>query len=284
MSKYRGSKSRRGLNSWDPKSIRPGTGALGEVNDKWTPETPRTALPRGVKAGLLAGSVGLYGERLIGMTAWGSQEMVWGQLANAQTGSLAINLTNGGIGFRRFLRSSPASNTQDHSRWGLMSIHGYLDPAGPQLGQALIAQDLCYTSTTGTATYYFGWWNFNTSADPTSFVGVGWVGDPATGTWWAKVSDGTATPSNALHSYDSGVAITAHSRLAIVLDGNDHTAGFYMNGVLVSTYAPSTVPAQFGAAGVYFGYGMITAGGGTSTGTMGLFGGGNPRLLSLVEV
>lgn len=281
-SAYGGSKNRRGLNSWDPKSQRHGLGALGIAKDQWDPATPRSAWPRGVKAKLLAGSVGLYGERIIGMTAWGANEMVLGQLVATVTGSAGVNLTNNNVGFRRFQRATPASATQDHYHWGIHSIHGYLDPTGPQLGQALVAQDLCYATVSGTVSFLFGWWNTNTSANLSSFVGVAWVGDTATGTWWARVADGTGTPSRVLHSFDSGKSVLSRWRLGIVLDGNTKMVGFYVDGVLVSAFLASAAPDRFGTAGVLFGYGMITAA--SSTGTMGIFGGGNPRLLSLVEV
>lgn len=224
----------------------------------------------------------MFGQPIIGMSAWDNREHVPGQINISTAGTMA-NVSAGGIAYRRFTRIGPGAATQDYFHWGLMSIHGYLDPAGPQLGQALVAQDFVDVDpAAGNSDYWFGWWNFNTSADPTSFVGVAWFADRSTGNWTAIVKDGTATPSNSLHSYDSGYARTTTCRLGIVLDGNDHTAAFYYNGVNVSTYTPSALPAQFGTAGTYFGFAMITAAG--ATGRFDVFGGGNPRLLTIVEV
>lgn len=243
---------------------------------------PRSVWPRGIKAGIAGAIAGVYGQPLIGMSAWDSRELIPGQINVATAGTLA-NVSASGVAHRRVSRTGPGAATQDYFRWDLMSIHGYLDPTGPELGQALVAQDFVDCDpAAGNSAYYFGWYNFNTAADTTSFVGVAWVGDQATGNWMAVVKDGTATPSNSLHSYDSGFVRTTTCRLGIVLDGNDHTAAFYYNGVNVSTYTPSAVPAQFGTAGVYFGFGMIT--GAAGTGRFDILGGGNPRLLTIVEV
>lgn len=260
------------------------TGSVrNDRNKKWVDlETPRRLWPRKVKAGILGGVLGVYGQPLIGMAAWNRSELIPGQV-NVTAGAFTTNVSDNVVGFTRGTRAAPGVATQDSCTWGLMSIHGYLDPAGPDLGQTLICQDLCYTDpAVGTSWYAFGWWNTNTSADSTSLVGVAWVGDPTTGNWMATVKDGTATPSNSLHSYDSGAARITLARLGIALNGYSHSVGFYLNGALVSSYTPAVVPAQFGTAGVYFGFAMITNA--AATGRFNVLGGGNPRLLTIVEV
>jgi hypothetical protein len=213
------------------------------------------------------------------MSAWDRRELVPGQINVTTSGTLA-NLANAENGYTRVARVSPGAATMDSVHWGLMSVHGYLDPAGPALGHALVAQDLIDTDpAAGNSWYYFGWWNFNTAADPTSFVGIAWVSDQATGKWVCRINDGTATPSNSLHAYDTVVDRTQTRRLGIVLDGTDHTATFYDNGVAVSTYVPAAVPGEMS---LYFGFAMITAAG--ATGYHKILTGGNPRLLSIVEV
>jgi len=213
------------------------------------------------------------------MAAWDRRELVPGQINVSTAGTLA-NLANSYNGYTRVARTAPVAATQDYVHWGLQSVHGYLDPAGPQLGHALVAQDLVDTDpSSGNSWYYFGWWNFNTTADPTSFVGIAWVGDNTTGKWGCRVSDGTATPSNSLYSYDTVVDRTQTRRLGIVLDGSAHTATFYDNGSPVAAYVPTAVPGEMS---LYFGFAMITAAGATAYHK--ILTGGNPRLLSIVEV
>jgi hypothetical protein len=255
-------------------------GAYGMAKGMWDPATPRNAWPRKIKASIIGGVLGVYGQPLIGMAAWDRRELVPGQINVAAAGSWA-NVSDLQTAYSRNTRAAPVAATEDYVRWGQQSIHGYLDPAGPALGQALIAQDYFYTDpAVGVSWYAFGWGVCNTAADSTSFSGIAWVADPTTGHWLAVVNEGTGTPSTSLHLYDSGKERIAQARLGIVLDGTSHTVGFYDNVNLVSTWTPTVVPAQFGA-GAYFGYFQITAAGATSR--FNIFGGGNPRLLSIVE-
>lgn len=223
----------------------------------------------------------MFGQPLIAMKAWGRTKLVPGSLTHTSLGSLADTSTSG-IGYTR-MGGTAGGAVDNYIRWGRQSIHGYLDPSGPQLGQALVATDLVYTDpAAGTSAFYFGWWDFNTAYNTGSLVGVCWVSESGTDQWVATVKEGTGTPSTAVWSSNSGQSSLVLCRLGIVLDGNTHSAYFYINGSLKATYTPSSVPAQFGASGVWFGH-CIQFGAG-ATAYMHILGGGNPRLLSIVEV
>lgn len=257
----------------------------------WLPETPRGKWPRKLKGAVaerLAVGGTLFGRALIGYTGIDGYKMLAdGRNYTASGGTFSdANLSE--IGGRRLRDFNPPAKRGQTLEWGYSSIHGYLDADAARHPYSLVAQDLLYvTNVSGTDNWAgFGWMVFNTAGNQASVAGVFWEYDISTSTWHARVKDGTGTPSTSQHDTDSMIGASVWHRLAIVLDGSLHQARFYIDGALISTYAPTAPgPGQFGTVGTpKFGYAIVT---GDTTASdeiqLNMWGGGNPSILGLID-
>lgn len=250
----------------------------------WNTNTPRNQLPRRVRKALFdLGTALMAGQPIFGYTPVSDQK--YNAASRGTTafgvGSLLSNVTVSNIRWRQTTRNGGASKESWGRHWGPLTFHHILDPTGGYAGWTWIVQDLLLIAfTSGHSWEFFGSWSFNTANDETSAVGVGFRTNDTDGYWTSSLRDGTGTPSTVVHETAlTTVTATVPRRLSVVCDAASKSVLWYADGVLVDSYTPSVaLSAMTNIPNLgYFGI--------TETGAEARFrhfGGGNPRVLTLV--
>lgn len=255
-------------------------------NTHWNVETPRKDLPRRIARHLRSlGELLMLGQPVMGYTPVSDQKLITQSRTHTAFGVAAglSNVNLGNINYRQTTRNGGASKESWGRHWGPLPFHHILDPTGAYAGWTVIFQDLVLIAfTSGNSWEFFGSFSFNMANDETSLVGVGWRTNNTDGYWTSTLRDGTGTPSTVVHETAlTAVTSTVKRRLSTVLNAETKSVEWYADGVLVDSYTPTVALSEMTNC-PNFGYFGITATG--AEGRFRHFGGGNPRVLTLVPV
>lgn len=256
---------------------------LGYLGYPWTPPSQ---VPRKVRdlAKFPIEATLMLGWPIMGYTPVGDKVIgAFRSYAAVGAGAFLSSVNSLNINWRRTSRSGGGSKEAWGRHWGALAFHHVVDPTGGLAGWTIIMQDLVMaTFASGNAWVHFGSFSFNTAADQTSLVGVGWRSNNTDGYWTSTLRDGTGTPSTVLHeTAQTAVTSTVPRRLVTVIDAASKSILWYADGVLVDTYTPAAPISQmtnvpnFG----YFGITETSANAGLNH-----FGGCNPRVLTMLKV
>lgn len=257
----------------------------------WGPATPRSTLPRKVRDLTFAETV-LVSQAILGY-APNQNQLVPGQMAAQQSSGpapvIAAATDSDGIRFSRLRMSGQGAKARAYQFWDPMQFDHIIDPSLTQkAGWGFIISDLLVpTFDSGNAWAFFGIGNFVTAVDETARFGAWWHTDNTLLKWKSGVYTGTAAPTTTLRetTHDdltfAATGITQAYRLSIFFDAAAKNIKFYADGVLKDTFTPTVAFAQhsFACHPIYYIIGEASA-----DVSLYRFGGGNPRLLTVVPV